>query len=423
MSMLDWIKGMARQTAPEPHPRESSTWYKILTTSGVPVTADNVLTYAAVWCAVRVLSETVAKLPWFQYRETVTPSGLRYELMLDHPLRRLLNRKANPELPALFWRDAMMGMAVIDGNAYAEIERRRDGRPVALWPIERGRTRADRDSNGRLIYDITGGSASRTVLAASDVFHLRGPSQDGLVGYSLVRLANESLGLGLAMDKFVGLFFGSGAQKIGVLEVPKALTDAAYNRLKESFDHSNAGISNHHRPLILEEGLTWKDTSSDPDKSQLKDARLHQVEEVARWFKVPPHKLMKLSDATFSNIEQQNREFADEAIVPWACRMQAEADFKLFLDPEEIDHVSMMDLNALFAADAQARGQYYQLMLDRGVFSINEVRAMEGENDIGADGDVRFVPLNMTTLPRAINGEAVRPQRAADAEMESDDAA
>ena len=49
---------------------------------------------------------------------------------------------------------------------------------------------------------------------------------------------------------------------------------------------------------------------------------------------------------------------------------------------------------------AATRAAFYGPMLDRGVFSINEVRALEDLDPV-AGGDIHLVPLNMTTLENA----------------------
>lgn len=387
-------------------------WSRSIEPAGVYVNEDRALSYAATWCAMRVLAETTSKLAWLPFREFIggtDDSEITYKVQNRHPLRKLLNRKVNGEMASFTWRDTSVAWAVTVGNHYSEIERSRDGRPVALWPIENGRTVVDRDSRGQLIYDISNQGASRTVLNPSDVFHLKGPSPDGLVGYSLIRMASQSLGLGISMEKFVSLFFSQGGNIGGFFKHPGVgparLSPEAFNRLQTTLDTATSGLNSAHKYVLLEEGVDFQAAGvSDADKAQMTDSRKHQVLDICRWFKIPPHKLMHLADATFSNIEQQNKEFADEAIMPWVLRSQAEADTKLFLDPEEIDFLSMMDLSMLNAADLKARGEYNRAMWGIGALSANQVLAREGMNSIGPDGDVRYVPVNMQPVEFALMG-------------------
>jgi HK97 family phage portal protein len=82
--------------------------------------------------------------------------------------------------------------------------------------------------------------------------------------------------------------------------------------------------------MILEAGMKWSSVSLEPEKSQLVESRQFAVEEICRWFGVPPHKVQHLLRSTFSNIEHQSIEFVRDALTPWARRLEQEADFKLF---------------------------------------------------------------------------------------------
>jgi phage portal protein BeeE len=56
--------------------------------------------------------------------------------------------------------------------------------------------------------------------------------------------------------------------------------------------------------------------------------------------------------------------------------------------------------------DSAARAAWYQQMQSAGVLSINEIRAYEGLNPIGPEGDERFMQMQMTTVKRIVEGSA-----------------
>ncbi len=123
---------------------------------------------------------------------------------------------------------------------------------------------------------------------------------------------------------------------------------------------------------------------------------------MCRWFRVPPHKLAELDRATHNNIESQNIEFVTDAVVPWATRLEQEADFKLF-EEDELDLFTKINLNALLRGDTAARQEFYTAMLDRGVFDLDEVRAREDMNPLpNGQGKLRLVQANMMSVDRAI---------------------
>ena len=44
--------------------------------------------------------------------------------------------------------------------------------------------------------------------------------------------------------------------------------------------------------------------------------RVFQIEEIARWFRIPPHKLMDMTKSTFNNVENGIEQLYDGAVLP-----------------------------------------------------------------------------------------------------------
>lgn len=366
------------------------------TLSGVAVNEQSALTFSAVYGCVRVLSETVAQLPWNAYEQT----GNLRQRRADHPVDRLLHRSPNPEMTAFVFRETLQAHVCTWGNGYAEIERSLAGTPLALWPIAPHLVTPKRDSRRQVIYEVASESGERSrTLPAADVYHVKGLGFDGLVGYSPVRLAMQSIGLGLAAEQFGSAFFGNGANMGGILEHAAELSDKGRKNLKSSVDEFR-GAKNSHKFLLLEYGTQWKPITVPPEEAQFLETRKFQVTDVCRWFRVPPHKLADLERATFSNIEQQSIDFVTDSIVPWLVRWEQEADGKLFSD-SEVAYFTKLVVQGLLRGDSKQRGEYYKIMRDLGVLSINDIRELEDLNPLGPVGDLRLVPMNMVSIEHA----------------------
>src|SRR5262249_24909259 len=108
-----------------------------------------------------------------------------------------------------------------------------------------------------------------------------------------------------------------------------------------------------------------------------------------------------LSRSTFSNISDQNEEFVTDCLTPWAVRFEAEANFKLFGRTNRGRGFARHNFLSLLRGDVEKRSKYYQVMFDRGVFSVNDILRNEDMNPIGPAGDQHFVPLNMRNLEEA----------------------
>jgi HK97 family phage portal protein len=364
------------------------------------------------------------------------PTGhSRREILNDDPVSWVLNTRANADMTAIAFKEAMLFMAIPFGNSYAEIVLNKAGRVAELWPLESERVTPRRDlQSNALYYEYRQPDGTLSRLESKQVFHLRGPSITGLVGENVVARAAKSLSVAAAAERFSASFFGRGAHPSGVLEYPGKLDEETYERLKRDWAERKQGPENAHKPMILEAGMKWSSVSLEPEKSQLVESRQFAVEEICRWFGVPPHKVQHLLRSTFSNIEHQSIEFVRDALTPWARRLEQEADFKLFRQDRAPFKETSIDLTPLTYGDASSRANAQAVWRQNGILTANEIRHREGLNDIGPDGDVLLVQANLTTVERILEappgGAAVSPTKSptpgeepAESEPKSDDAA
>lgn len=391
---MSWFSRLFNRTTKPDAPTTSRVLYTGRTTAGVYVDADNALRNATVWACVQYLTRTVAKLPWRVMVEL--PTGK--QVARSHPVDYLLNKRPNPEMGAMTFRQTLLGSALIRGNGYAEIERDNRGVPVALWPLRADRVAVKRDADGRLIYEIWGPSGN-VILRPEDVFHVRGFG-DGPVGYSVVEYAAQSIGWAQATELFGAAYFGEGMNPSGIVSVKQGLSLAALNEMRASLEQLYKGPKGK-RTMILDAGAEFTKLSTNPNDSQFIETRQHQIAEICRWFGVPPHKVMDLMRATFSNIEHQSIEVVVDSIAPWVKAFEEEADYKLF-GANRSNFYTNMPLQALMRGDNASRSAFYKAMLEMGAMTINEIRALEDMNGIGEDGDVHFVSNNVRTLGTAL---------------------
>ena len=384
--------------------------------SGQYIDEDTALTFSAYFACIRVISEDIAGFPWHVHEHGADG---RRTMLPGSRVGRLLRVRPNPEQTAYNARQALLFAAIGWGNGYAEIERDISNRPTALWPIHPRRVRVERDDTGQLVYRVSNERAADTFLKARDMFHVMGPTEDGSIGLSVAALARNTVGLGVAAEQYGSSLFGNGANPGGVLEYPGVLGENARNNLRASWEAMHRGSDSANRVAILEEGLKFTTTSVPPEDAQFLETRNFQIEDVVRWFRVPPHKVQHLLRATFNNIEQLNLNYLSDALLPWIIRLEQEADAKLLNVPNQF---TKLDIRGLLRADSKTRGEFYTRMFQLGM-SINEIRALEDADPIGPDGDARFVPVNLQTIDRAIEPpEPPPPPPAPELEPEADDA-
>jgi HK97 family phage portal protein len=364
--------------------------------TGVPVTEYSALNYSALWAAVARIAGDVASLPLILYKREKDGGKSRFT---DHPTYALLHDQPNPEMTSMVFRETLQAHLLTWGNAYAEIEWRGNGRPAALWPLPPDRVVVMRSPTGRVAYRVTNPTRQDVMVPAEDMLHIPGLGFDGLMGYSVIRMARESIGLGLATERFGGSFFGNGTTFGGLLKHPGKLSDAARKNLRESIEKRHQGVDRAHKFMLIEEGMDYVKLGVSPDDAQFLETRRFQIAEIARWFQMPPHKLGDLERATFSNIEQQEIDYVTGTLRKWLKRWEQEINRKLVLQngAQFAEHL----VEDMLRGDIQSRYAAYAVGRQWGWLCADDIRERENMNPLpGGTGQIYLVPQNMAPADR-----------------------
>jgi HK97 family phage portal protein len=353
----------------------------------VTVSEQSAVTLSAVWACVRVIAESVAQLPLMIV--DVSTRG-RNRLATEHPVYLLLTLEPNPRQSAFNFWELMIATCVLWGNSYALIERDSLYNPIGLhWVHPRNVTVYEFE--GELWYQVNGETRPRP---AADVLHIPGLGFNGVTGRSVLSVMRENIALGLSAQKFGTNFYENGANIGSVLETDSKLDDKVIDRLRGQFEKQYTGLQNSHKPIVLEQGLAYKRVGMPPADAQFIETRKIQADEVARGFRVPPHKIGILERSTNNNIEHQGIEFVTDCLGPWLTRAEHECRRKLLRLDQRASYRIKFDRDPLLAGDHAARSTFYKTMWGVGLMSANDIADMEDRDHVEG-GDERFVPLNM----------------------------
>ncbi len=367
-----------------------------MTKTGVRINEKTALGYAPVFRAVSLVSGDVAKLPLLVYER----EGQGKKRAVKHPAYKLLKSRPNEFMTFFDFKKFVQASASLKGNGYAAIERRGDGAPTALLPLDAANVTPVR-RDGQLWYMVTVNGEIRK-LRPENVLHIRGLG-DQLVGYPVLALARESLGLGIAARNYGARFFSNDAHPGFVLEHPGSLSDKALEHLRTEWNKIHEGFEKSHRLSILEEGMKVNTFSMDHDAAQFLQTREFEIREVANWFLIPPHKIGDTTKASYNSLEQENQSYLDNGLDPWLVNWEAECTQKLLTGPQKDrdTHVVEFVRAALVRADLQKRGLYYKTGINNSWLNADEIRAFENMNPLpdGA-GQTFWMPLNMMPITR-----------------------
>lgn len=370
------------------------------TASGVTISPETALECTAVLACVRVLSESLASLPFSLYRRL--PGGGK-EIADEHHLHEVLAYQPNSWMTGFEFRELMQSWLLLWGNAYAYIKGGRHGAVTELIPLHPSRMEVKRLSNGKLRYYYREPTTpiqptpDPTEYRQDEILHLRWLSSDGVTGFVPTVLSRDAIGLARATELHSGSYFGNGARPGMTFEVDQPQKPEALARFKEQWDAAHAGPDKAYRTVVLPFGFRRKDIEIRNDTSQLVETRKYQVEEVARVYRVPPHLLGDLSNVRHSTVEQSAIDFVTFSLLPWCRRWEMACRRDLVVDDKQ--YFCQFDVNALMAGDYAARSQFIREMANLGALDIDEIRAQIGYNPLpDGQGRKRFIQVNMQLL-------------------------
>lgn len=391
-----------------PKNRTSGSAYSFFTgrsAAGKRVDQRTAMQTSAVIACVRVLADSIASLPVHVYR--YDEKGRR-EKAIDHPLYYLLHKEPNPEMTSYVFREVLMTHLQLWGNAYAQIVRNGRGEILGLYPLMADRMEVQRDSNGEIVYEYTlvqedapTMKGSTVVLKAHEVLHIPGLGFDGLVGYSPIAMAKNSIGLGLAAEEYGSKFYANGASPSGVLEHPGTLKNPA--RVRDAWNATYGGSSNANKVAVLEEGMKYTPISINPTEAQFLETRKFQISEIARIFRVPPHMIGDLEKSSFNNIEQQSLDFGKYTLGPWVARWEQSLERALFFGDEKKNLEIKLNMDGLLRGDYKSRMEGYAIGIQNGFMSPNDIHQLEDMDLIPDElgGNLYMVNGNMVPLNKA----------------------
>lgn len=390
--------------------RSSSSWFPLFSKAGVSVNPGTSMQLSAYYGCIRNVSEDVAKLECGAYQKL--PKGGKVYLP-DNPASLLFTDAPNEEMIPFTFLQTIVAHVLGWGNGYAEIQRNGRGEVVALYPIHPSRVKVERAGDGRIYYRVfkvpfdksplLRGRGEYVDLDPMDVFHIVGLGGDGLVGYSVAKFAQDSLGTALATQTFGATFFGNGTHVGGFLEHPAQLSAEAQERLLASWNKKNQGPESAHQTNILEEGMKYNSTVIPPKDAQFVEVRQFQVVDIARWFRMPPHKIQSLEGAKFNNIEHQSIEYVQDTIIPVLVKIEQEVKRKIIIEKGVFFR---FNVTSLLRGDAKARSEYYRTMINAGIMTPNEARDLEDFNPGPESLDRFYMQSAMATLDAIADGTA-----------------
>lgn len=359
------------------------------------VNVDEVSAYnlSAVWACQTLIADSISTLPVDAYRKS---GNTRVEVTAPAWLV-----KPNPEWNRIEYETQRLLSLLGWGNAYTLLIRRYGTADpmdtvVERWILNPAHMLVKRDHNPNDVRDSIGYWYQGVKIPNGNLQHIRGYTLPGQVmGMSPIANANRTL-LTAVQSQNAGLnFYQQGMMLSGVLSIPQLPAEASkdvIDSLRDQFSQMHAGSGNAGKPAVLTGGTTWKETSVSPTDAALLETRRFEINEICRWYRVPPHKISDIvahaSQGGGSGIESQATEFAQDTQLPWTVRLE-EADSALLPRGQYVKY----NVDAGIRTDQGTKYVNYEKGRNAGFLSANDIRAIEDLPPI-PNGDIYLQPLN-----------------------------
>jgi HK97 family phage portal protein len=375
--------------------------------AGTVVTPNTALALSTVWGCVWLMSNAVSSLPFILNKRS--GPNLSYGApAFDVPLYTVLNSQPNQQMSAVtFWK-FMVASEQLWGNGYAFKTLNSQNQLIALDPLRPEYVVPYRqwiDGTEPKQYEIRYRYYSPLEsldFSADQIFHWKDRTLDGLVGLSRIEYARNSMGIARAGEDSTSETFKNGLRSGGFVKSTKYLNPKNRDELKDSLKRFVTGGPESGGIMVLEGGLDFTPITMNPQDAQLLASRQFSVEDICRWFQVPPvlvgHAAAGVT-AWGSGIEQLLLGWSALSLRSYVRGLEQEVLRSLVAAKDRPSQYLTVDLDDLLAADSAARSALYSTFAQNGVMTRNEIRGREDLAPMDG-GDVLTVQSNLIPIDK-----------------------
>jgi HK97 family phage portal protein len=384
MSLFTWLRNIGRETAtpqtetPKALGINDPVFREALAAAQGGLVNSDAQCNSAINRCVSLIANGIGTMPlhlFFGSRD----SDNEYRKAVDHPIYTLLKTRPAAHLTAYRFRRLMQMRAMIDGNAYA-FPITVGNKLIELQPIPKSRVRTEQEDDFTVIHILKNKAGQERRLAVDELFHLMGPSEDGITGKSVTSYAKDAVKASRSLDQSVVAMLQNQAQPGGFLSTDGELSEEAAQRLKQQWQDNYGGPENAGKWIVAENGLKAVPLNGSAKDAQAVELRSQQIEEIARFFGVP-RPLLMLDDTSWgSGIEQLGLFFITYALLPWMIEWEQAVSLYLLKGADRDKYYAKLNERALLRGSAKDQAEIIAKAMGAGgtqpLFTLNEGRAI-----------------------------------------------
>lgn len=396
---LAWFEGFfGRSMASAPETRDASDerWFNtggLRSEIDVQVTVERARQVPVIRSCLKLLSDSVAGLEFGVFQRLGADRVERHE---GHPVARLLS-DPNSRQTAFEFLYSLVDDLGAHGDFYAERVYGPGGRLLQLKRIDPASVVVEETFDETKRIRFTNKFGNQRVLLEDEIWHIPlPPLTSNIKGSSpILQDGREAVAVAIALQRYANILFTNDATPPYALSMEGNYADEAAKKNMLSAIRKWMTGKNRHVPALLEYNMKPHRMGLTAEEAQFLETRKELWLDLARLWRVPPHKVGLLDKATFSNIEHQSLEFVTDTLRPFLELIERSVNKFLIEDP---DLYFEFNVESLLRGDIKNRYEAYAKGRQWGWLSVNDILKMERRNGIGRAGDRYIEPLNMVPV-------------------------
>lgn len=369
-------------------------WSEVFATGGT-VSGDNELKEATYFKCIKILSESVAKVP-----VNLMKNGDDGERKLkNHYLYDLLRYRPNEYMSSIDFFKAMEATRQHKGDSFALISRDGKGRVTGLYPIDVTQLIIDnlglcksKKKNKILVEYQVGGQLYSCFY--SDVLHFKGFTLDGINSIAVKDSLRDVISTNKSSQNYQLDLFQNGLTNKAVVQMTSDIKDE--KELKKVQDKFGRLYSSGKRIMTVPAGYTISPLNLSLADSQFSDLKKLGAIDIATAFGVPPYMLGFTENYNNNSLEQTNLSFLVDTLLILLESIELELRYKLLL-PSESDLYFEFNQGVLLRTDQKTQAEILRGYVASGIYTSNEARLLLGKTK-AQDGDELIVNAGVLKL-------------------------
>lgn len=371
---------------------------------GLVGTKEKALSEATYFACLKVLSESVGKLPLklLQHKDNngvITARG--------HPFYKVLHNRPNPYMTSTaFWSTIEQNRNHY-GNAYALIKGA--GSKMSLWilPSEEVEIWYDDDtilSDVPDIYYIYSHGGKMYQFSSEQILHFKTSNTfDGIKGIAVREQLKMTIDGNIKAQKMLNSMYKSGFTAKAVVQYTSDLSDKNLEKFKnkiEKFAGSDLDDEETKNIIPIPIGTTLTPLNIKLADNQFVDVKKYSALQIASAFGIKPNQIGDYEKSSYASAEAQQLSFYVDTLLYIIKQYEEELNYKLLSD-EDIENGYYFKFNVAVILRADLKTQVDTLCqaISNFLYTPNEARALlDMESKEGGDqllGNGASIPVQL----------------------------